>query len=123
MPYVVGEPCVDVMDRSCMEECPVDCIYEGFRKLYINPDECIECGACESRCPVEAISHVDSVESHEDNFVRDNLIFFAYPLPGRSSPLGTPGGAAAIGPTGVDTELVAGVANLKMRANQSVSDI
>ncbi|MGD9990680.1 ferredoxin [Pseudonocardia sp.] len=55
MAFVIGEPCIDVMDRSCMEECPVDCIYEGTRMLYIHPVECIDCGACEEACPVEAI--------------------------------------------------------------------
>jgi NAD-dependent dihydropyrimidine dehydrogenase PreA subunit len=37
MTYVIGEPCVDVLDRACVEECPVDCIYEGERMLYIHP--------------------------------------------------------------------------------------
>ena len=39
MTYVIAQPCVDVMDRACVEECPVDCIYEGKRMLYIHPDE------------------------------------------------------------------------------------
>jgi NAD-dependent dihydropyrimidine dehydrogenase PreA subunit len=56
VPYVIAAACIDVMDRSCVEECPVDCIYEGERKLYINPSECIDCGACEPACPVQAIS-------------------------------------------------------------------
>jgi NAD-dependent dihydropyrimidine dehydrogenase PreA subunit len=62
MAFVIGEPCVDVKDKSCIEECPVDCIYEGERMLYIHPAECIDCGACEPVCPVEAIrpaQHVD----------------------------------------------------------------
>ena len=42
MPYVIAAACIDVMDRSCMDECPVDCIYEGDRKLYVNPFECID---------------------------------------------------------------------------------
>ncbi|WP_306510341.1 indolepyruvate ferredoxin oxidoreductase subunit alpha, partial [Corynebacterium xerosis] len=54
MTYVIAQPCVDVMDRACVEECPVDCIYEGKRMLYIHPDECVDCGACEPVCPVEA---------------------------------------------------------------------
>jgi NAD-dependent dihydropyrimidine dehydrogenase PreA subunit len=37
LPHVIAAACVDVMDRSCVEECPVDCIYEGARKLYVNP--------------------------------------------------------------------------------------
>ena len=39
MPYVVAQPCVDVKDKACVDECPVDCIYEGSRSLYINPNE------------------------------------------------------------------------------------
>jgi NAD-dependent dihydropyrimidine dehydrogenase PreA subunit len=59
--HVIAEPCVDVLDRSCVEECPVDCIYEGLRMLYIHPDECVDCGACEPVCPVEAIYYEDDV--------------------------------------------------------------
>ncbi|MBI2299836.1 MAG: 4Fe-4S binding protein, partial [Armatimonadetes bacterium] len=57
MAYVICEPCVDVMDRACVKVCPVDCIYEApdLRMLVISPDECIDCGACEPECPVEAI--------------------------------------------------------------------
>lgn len=50
MPYVVAQPCVDVKDKACVDECPVDCIYEGSRSLYINPNECVDCGACEPVC-------------------------------------------------------------------------
>jgi len=53
--YVITEPCVDVKDRACVDVCPVDCIYEGERMLFIHPDECIDCGACEPECPVTAI--------------------------------------------------------------------
>ena len=61
MTYVIGEPCIDVLDRACVEECPVDCIYEGARSLYIHPDECVDCGACEPVCPVEAIYYEDDL--------------------------------------------------------------
>lgn len=47
MTYVIALPCVDLKDKSCIDECPVDCIYEGERMLYIHPDECVDCGACE----------------------------------------------------------------------------
>ncbi|MFC6063098.1 ferredoxin [Streptomyces ochraceiscleroticus] len=105
MAYVIGAACVDTQDRSCVEECPVDCIYEGDRKLYINPTECIDCGACEVACPVEAIT----VDRKADAVFRDDSrSFFDEVLPGRSEPLGTPGGAGAIGPLGVDTPFVAG---------------
>ena len=55
MAYVIAQPCVDVKDKACVDECPVDCIYEGLRSLYINPNECVDCGACEPVCPTEAI--------------------------------------------------------------------
>ena len=107
MPYVIAASCIDVMDRSCMEECPVDCIYEGGRKLYINPFECIDCGACEPVCPVEAISQDRALPDGQEEFVADNLRFFAEPLPGRAGPLGQPGGATDLGPIGIDTDLIA----------------
>lgn len=58
MPYVIAEPCIDVQDRACVNVCPVACIHDEAgkdRKLYIDPNECIDCGACEPACPVEAI--------------------------------------------------------------------
>jgi NAD-dependent dihydropyrimidine dehydrogenase PreA subunit len=55
MPYIIAEPCINVKDRSCVDVCPVDCIYEGPDMLYIHPDECIDCGACEPECPWQAI--------------------------------------------------------------------
>jgi NAD-dependent dihydropyrimidine dehydrogenase PreA subunit len=107
MTYVIGKPCVDVMDRACVEECPVDCIYEGARSLYIHPDECVDCGACEPVCPVDAIYYEDDLPGPLQPYLADNDRFFAEPLPGRAEALGAPGGAARLGPTGVDTELVA----------------
>jgi NAD-dependent dihydropyrimidine dehydrogenase PreA subunit len=106
VPFVIGSACIDTMDKSCMEECPVDCIYEGDRKLYIQPNECIDCGACEAVCPVEAISPHRKVPGDQKEFVADNARFFLEILPGRSAPLGSPGGAAKIGRVGVDTPLV-----------------
>ena len=96
------------MDKSCVEECPVDCIYEGDRKLYINPKECIDCGACEPVCPVEAISQDRRVDDEDPDFVEDTERFFIELLPGRDAPLGAPGGARKMGPMGVDTPMVAG---------------
>ena len=108
MPYVIASACIDVMDRSCVEECPVDCIYEGGRKAYINPKECIDCGACEPVCPVEAISQDRRASGADAVFVQDSRDFFVEPLPGRTEPLGAPGGAHKVGEIGVDTPRVAG---------------
>jgi NAD-dependent dihydropyrimidine dehydrogenase PreA subunit len=106
VPYVIAGPCVDVMDKSCIEECPVDCIYEGDRKLYVNPKECIDCGACEPVCPVEAITQDRRVAPEYTEHVEDNRRFFVEILPGRQAPLGAPGGSHKTGPIGVDTAMV-----------------
>lgn len=107
MTYVIAEPCVDVMDRACVDECPEDCIYVGARTLYIHPDECVDCGACEPVCPVEAIYYEDDVPEAWQQYTEDNARFFNEVLPGRDQPLGSPGGAAKLGDLGVDTPLVA----------------
>ncbi len=106
MTYVIAQPCIDIVDRACVDECPVDCIYEGERALYIHPDECVDCGACEPVCPVEAIYYEDDLPEEFGDYLRDNERFFSETLPGRSEPLGSPGGAAKFGALGVDTELV-----------------
>ena len=89
MTYVIAEPCVDVLDKSCIDECPVDCIYEGGRMLYIHPDECIDCAACEPVCPVEAIYFEDDVPEEWSDYTRANADFF--------EDIGSPGGAAQYG--------------------------
>jgi len=106
VPYVIGAACIDVKDMSCIEECPVDCIYQGEHKLYIQPSECIDCGACEPVCPVEAISSHRVVPADQKEFVADNVRFFLEVLPGRSAPLGSPGGSRKVGPVGADTPFV-----------------
>ncbi|MDP3207659.1 MAG: ferredoxin family protein [Rhodoglobus sp.] len=106
MTWVIAEPCIDVVDRACVDECPVDCIYEGKRALYIQPDECIDCGACEPVCPVEAIFYEDDLPDQWALYQVDNAQFFSDPLPGRPEPLGSPGGAVKVGRIGVDATLV-----------------
>jgi NAD-dependent dihydropyrimidine dehydrogenase PreA subunit len=108
MPFVISAGCIDVMDKSCIEECPVDCIYEGDRKLYIHPDECIDCGACEPVCPQDAITPEVTATGDRAAHIKDNRDFFFEVLPGREAPLGQVGGAAKVGRVGVDTPLVAG---------------
>jgi NAD-dependent dihydropyrimidine dehydrogenase PreA subunit len=74
MAYVIAEPCIDVKDRACVRVCPVECIYEyeGERMLYINPDECIECGLCEPECPVDAIFHDSEMPEQWKSFIQLN---------------------------------------------------
>ena len=99
MTYIIAQPCVDVLDKSCIEECPVDCIYEGERMLYIHPDECVDCGACEPVCPVEAIFYEDDVPDQWKDYYKANVDFF--------EDLGSPGGAAKVGKINKDHPLVA----------------
>ena len=98
MTYVIALPCVDLKDKACIEECPVDCIYEGDRMLYIHPDECVDCGACEPVCPTEAIFYEDDVPADMAIFKDINKDFFAT--------LGSPGGASKLGATSNDPQYV-----------------
>ena len=80
MTYVIAEPCLDVKDKSCVEVCPVDCIHptdgEGEPILYIDPDECIDCGACEPECPVEAIFAEEDLPEEWIQFTEINAKYF-----------------------------------------------
>ena len=77
MPYIITESCIGTKDASCVSVCPVDCIYEGTDQYYINPDECIDCGACEPECPVEAIYSDDWVPENMRMFIEKNSNHFS----------------------------------------------
>ncbi len=94
MAYIIADPCVGTCDTACVEVCPVDCIHgpedkegagaeakePGFdptdKMLYIDPEECIDCGACEPECPVEAIFEEDSVPEEWKSFIKINYDWF-----------------------------------------------
>jgi NAD-dependent dihydropyrimidine dehydrogenase PreA subunit len=102
MTYIISLPCIDVKDKACIDECPVDCIYEGERMLYIHPDECVDCGACEPVCPVEAIYYEDDLPSEFQSYYAINVEFFAE--------IGSPGGASKLGPIAGDHPMVSKLA-------------
>ena len=102
MSYIIGSKCVSVCDTACIEVCPVDCIHgpldkEGMgmevenmskeeiqnQQLYINPEDCIECGACLPECPVEAIfdSEEEAIENNEGEYIQRNYNFFGVEIP------------------------------------------
>jgi NAD-dependent dihydropyrimidine dehydrogenase PreA subunit len=81
MPYVITEACINVKDRACVDVCPVDCIYEGEDQLYIHPDECIDCGACEPECPVTAIFPEEDVPGQLKQYIEKNKTAFQGPNP------------------------------------------
>ena len=84
MAYIIAEPCIGVKDKSCVAVCPVDCIHEGtltadgrsYDMLFIDPDECIDCGLCEPECPVDAIFMEDEVPDQWKNFIQINADFY-----------------------------------------------
>ena len=76
MTYIIAEPCIDIKDRSCVDVCPVDCIREFERILIIDPEECIDCGACEPECPVTAIFAEDAVPEQWTNYIQINADYF-----------------------------------------------
>lgn len=89
MTYIIGQPCIGEKDTSCVDVCPVDCIHprkdeEGFAEaemLYIDPEECIDCGACVPECPVEAIFPDDEVPQNWQEFIAKNYVYFDVPAP------------------------------------------
>jgi ferredoxin len=100
MAYVIAEPCIDVKDKACVDECPVDCIYEGPRMLYIQPDECVDCDACVPVCPVTAIFPEDDLPAEWKQFAKVNAEWF------ETTGLGSPGGAAQAGAQSKDHQVV-----------------
>ncbi|MSP22737.1 MAG: 4Fe-4S dicluster domain-containing protein [Dehalococcoidia bacterium] len=79
MTYVITQPCIDTLDQSCVDVCPVDCIHfeEGTDRMeYIDPDECIDCGACEPACPVSAIFAEDDVPEDQEIFKEINTLWY-----------------------------------------------
>ena len=97
MTYIISEPCVDVRDGACVDVCPVDCIYTteedqvseptvprfnpppGFDAapiLYIHPEECIDCAACEPVCPVMAIFAEEDTPEEWESYKDLNYGYF-----------------------------------------------
>jgi ferredoxin len=84
MAYIIAEPCINVKDTACVDACPVDCIhprkdepdFQSVNMLYINPDECIDCGACEPACPVQAIFPEDLLPEQWKQYVEINAQYY-----------------------------------------------
>ena len=84
MAYIICEPCIGTKDTACVDVCPVDCIhptsdedyFDDDEMLYIEPDECIDCGACEPACPVTAIFAEEDVPEEWHDFIAKNYDFF-----------------------------------------------
>ena len=85
MSYWIAEPCIGTKDTACVDVCPVDCIHptpdeDGFeeaKQLYIDPDTCIDCGACEPACPVTAIFPDEELPEEWAEYRDINTEFYA----------------------------------------------
>jgi len=85
MSYYIAEPCIGTKDTACVEVCPVDCIhptkdednFEESKMLYIDPDTCIDCGACEPVCPVTAIFPEEELPDKWQEYVQINTDYYA----------------------------------------------
>jgi NAD-dependent dihydropyrimidine dehydrogenase PreA subunit len=97
--YTIAEPCIGVKDASCVEVCPVDCIHPGQNEpgfqetdqLYIDPNECIDCGACEEACPVTAIFENDAVPEQWAEYKAKNAEYFTLSAAEFENKYGSPG--------------------------------
>jgi len=79
MTYIITSPCIGTKDKSCVEVCPVDCIHDDGdedKMLYIDPNECIDCGACEPACPVTAIYAEDDTPADQKAFIEINTLWY-----------------------------------------------
>jgi NAD-dependent dihydropyrimidine dehydrogenase PreA subunit len=92
MSYVIAEPCVATCDTACVDVCPIDCIHGPLPRaelaalppearkpglqMYIDPDDCIDCGCCVGACPVEAIFHEDELPAQWAGYAELNRGFF-----------------------------------------------
>ena len=76
MAHVIAEPCIGAKDKACVPACPVDCIHEGPEMLFINPAECLDCGACIAPCPVNAIFYEKDIPERWKGYIQKNADFF-----------------------------------------------
>ncbi|MCP4661973.1 MAG: ferredoxin family protein [bacterium] len=79
MTHIIALPCIDVKDTACVDVCPVDCIYgteEKWDQLFIQPEECIDCGLCVDACPVEAIFPMEELPEQWQSYIAKNYKHF-----------------------------------------------
>ena len=115
MTFVITQPCIDTKDQSCVEVCPVDCIHfdgDADRILYINPAECIDCGACLPACPVSAIFTEADVPPESAAFTLINALWYDDPAAARAQVEAAAGGggAAAAAPSAAPSASAAAAA-------------
>lgn len=68
MAFVILDACSNEKAGECTQICPVDCIEEGPDQFFIDPNICIDCGACVAACPINAI--VDEHDLSEEQEIQ-----------------------------------------------------
>ena len=87
MTHIIGSPCIGTKDTACVQVCPVDCIhpypdgdgqekFDAAEQLYIDPDTCIDCGACVPECPVSAIWPEAELPAEQQPFIQKNIDYY-----------------------------------------------
>ena len=72
MTFVVTDNCQRCRFTDCVAVCPVDCFHGDAEMLYIDPNECIDCGACVPECPVEAIFDETQLADDKKDWIKIN---------------------------------------------------
>ena len=72
MPHIVTENCEKCRFTECVVTCPVACFHADKDRLYIDPDECIDCGACIPACPIRAIFDTDDMPDIHEPWIEIN---------------------------------------------------
>ena len=72
MTFVVTDNCQRCRFTDCVAVCPVDCFHGDAEMLYIDPNECIDCGACVPECPVEAIFDETQLPDDKKDWIKTN---------------------------------------------------
>ena len=80
MTHVITALCIGAKDkdRTCTEVCPMNCIHGTVadQTLYIDPEECIDCGACVPACPRGAIFPEGDVPEKWKDSIQTNRDYF-----------------------------------------------
>ena len=89
MAFVVTSPCFGCKYTDCVVVCPTEAFREGEQMLFIDPDECIDCGACAPECPTEAVFQQEDVPEDQKEFIALNAEMAAIcpPIIERREPL------------------------------------